>query len=363
MKRYVAVYGGTDLDPETAEFVALLVRTILERTEVTLVTGGYKHPVGEPQKVSANGAARRGAVCYAREKRAQIRGEHREQLKERLETWLPLRKDNPDTVRFRSGTVRMLPGTLQARRFRLVNDVSALVTVKGKKQTELLLELAFALGRPVLPLPFTGGDSRAVWVNKKGEPNEENQRQIQDWFGISDELAHRLLTADLETLPAPEQKALAEEIADAVRHAIRRRCLVLRQYGESDSFYASLVEPAIMAAGFQPIDIRRDHDTGHILGIFLERLADCDSVIADVTEGNPNVMYELGHAHARGINPLLYSRRGEIDTLWKDLPFYLRELKVEAAGSDAEREALGRTIREYLRDADAGRFRSPVRPL
>jgi hypothetical protein len=340
MKRYIAFYGGTDLSPEVARFVSLLARAVLRTPDVVLVTGGFDHFRDAPGRTSVDRAAADGAKAYLRETG--------EPVEARLETWLPAsEKDRQRVERFREGRVTVLHGgSAQARRFKLVRQVDALVTFKGKVNTAMVLDMAFAIERPALPLPFTGGDSLAYW--------KEHRDQVVEWFGIPEELARRLEKTVPRRLSPERAQALANEVAGVLLGGIARRCLVLMQYGEEpDRFYREVVAPALLAEGFEPVRIDQDPDPGNILQLFLDRLDDCDAVVADVTEINPNVMYELGQAHARGVSPLLIARHGTPRALAKRLPLYLRQHKVEASAATSEtgrRRALVRRIRLYLRD-------------
>jgi MAP3K TRAFs-binding domain len=64
-----------------------------------------------------------------------------------------------------------------------------------------------------------------------------------------------------------------------------------------DQIYAEGIEPAILAAGLQPIRGDRERAGGIIHGPMFGRLLLSDFVVADLTLGNPNVFYELGIRH------------------------------------------------------------------
>jgi hypothetical protein len=82
--------------------------------------------------------------------------------------------------------------------------------------------------------------------------------------------------------------------------SLARKCLVLMAYDPATDLFWKLTEQTLRSEGFEPVRIDRTIETGLILQIFLEKLLECDGVVADVTGANPNVLYELGHAHARG---------------------------------------------------------------
>ncbi|HEU4457476.1 MAG TPA: hypothetical protein VFR81_30680 [Longimicrobium sp.] len=340
MKRYVAIYGGTDLDADSQAFVALLARTILAETDLTLVIGGFDRRKDQRGTVSVDRAAERGAL--------ELLAASGQPVEERVETWLPGGEDRDDAERFSIGRRVVLHGQSdQARRFRLVAGVGAIVTVHGEGNTRTVLDLAFAIDRPVLPLAFAGGDSAEVWNGRGGDPpNEDNLDRIRANFGLTPELEARIRGASRGDLTVD----FAREIVAAVGRAIRRKCLVLMRYeAESDRFYDETVAPAITAAGYDAVRIDHVARGGDILALFHAGLADADAVVADVTGArtNPNVMYELGHAHARGIHPLLFARTRP-EGIRDELPIYLSEQSVKPAGTPEEVRALVEAIRGYL---------------
>src|SRR4051812_45002553 len=161
-RRYIAVYGGTDLSESLARFVRTLADTILRQTSAVVVTGGFDHPRETPADVSVDRSVLKAAQAFSTEQGLA--------LETRFETWLPQPDvDRPEVQRFREGKVRELHGSAQARRMRLVRDVDALITVRGKVQTAMVLDLVFTYEKPVLPLPFTGGDSGEYWQQHRAE--------------------------------------------------------------------------------------------------------------------------------------------------------------------------------------------------
>ncbi|MFC1716012.1 restriction endonuclease, partial [Candidatus Poribacteria bacterium] len=62
-----------------------------------------------------------------------------------------------------------------------------------------------------------------------------------------------------------------------------------------------------------------EHNAG-ILDVILERISNCDMVVADTTGQNPNVFYEIGYSHAMEKAAVLITRTGE------NIPFDLRSM-------------------------------------
>lgn len=88
-------------------------------------------------------------------------------------------------------------------------------------------------------------------------------------------------------------------------------CFVLMPFGtktitsgatvDFDAVYASLIHPAITAAGLEPLRADQELAGGMIHKPMYERLILCDYAVADLTGANANVFYELGLRH--GIRP------------------------------------------------------------
>lgn len=122
-------------------------------------------------------------------------------------------------------------------------------------------------------------------------------------------------------------------------------------YGpEHDEFYARIVRPTVVSAGSVPHRIDHDDSTGNIPDLFRLALANARAILVDFTDGNPNVMYELDHVHARGVRPLLIARQPPDAPSRISLPFYLAQAKVVWAisgerGDSFVAEEIGRYLR------------------
>jgi hypothetical protein len=88
-------------------------------------------------------------------------------------------------------------------------------------------------------------------------------------------------------------------------------CFVLMPFGKKalstgvnvdfDAVFRELIEPAIVAAGMEPLRADQEVLGGIIHKPMFERLILCDFAVADLTGANANVYYELGMRH--GIRP------------------------------------------------------------
>jgi hypothetical protein len=324
MKKLIAIYGGTDLSEELPAFVEALGFAILTNIPGSvIVTGGFHYKIDDNGQqatgISTDLAASMGAERFA--------AQHNIELKECLKTWIPeMEKDRTqeNVVRFKKGDWEILKGrSAQARRFELVQRVDAVVTVKGKKNTSMVLDFAIITGKPFLPLSFTGGDSEEYW--------HDNEALIEKTFDITQpDFTEQLKNMNLTHASEEEKQKLIQDIVSTLKTGLKKTCLVLRAYDdEPDKFYQDTIRPAIEEEGFAAIDIKEEINDGNILSIFLKKLETSDIIIADITEANPNVMYEIGHAHARKLPVVLYCRKKIDDSLKERLPFYLTMEKVE----------------------------------
>jgi hypothetical protein len=157
MKRYIGIYGGTELTKYESAFIQDLSYALLKQTDFIMVTGGFQSSDTLPKDaISTDHSVWLGTKKIIAENKNFI-------VDERLETWLPdIRYDRKEegVIRFSKGKVKEITGkSAQARRFILVRDVDALITIKGKMYTAMVLDFAFAINKPILPLPFADGDS------------------------------------------------------------------------------------------------------------------------------------------------------------------------------------------------------------
>ena len=86
-----------------------------------------------------------------------------------------------------------------------------------------------------------------------------------------------------------------------------RNCFVMMPFGrrvspsgaeiDFDLFYEKVIEKAVMELGFTPVRSDKLH-TGSVHGDMFAHIAEDEVAIADITTGNPNVLYELGVRHA-----------------------------------------------------------------
>ena len=335
-KRRVCIYGGTALPEPAPAFVTELTRLLLENSSSVIVTGGFLHFADDDRAVSTDHAALRGAREYARSVGAKP--------SDYFEAWLP--EPHLDRNRERGGVVRMSQGdgvTVRrmvqksplGRRLAMVHDVDVVVTIGGKRHTNEVLEQAFELNVPALPLKFAGGDSLEFW------------KLYRDWVVRQFSLTEPE-TKFLGGLKATDVHGRISETAQAVAGLVARarvdRCLVLLPFDAThDELFRAVIEPAVESV---MICDRLDRRPGSapIRTNFVDAVERASAVIADVTDVNPNVMYEAGYALAKGLAPLFFSQNSAVV---ERLPVYLRDLNIAVTESD---EVLGQRIRTHLQE-------------
>jgi len=76
--------------------------------------------------------------------------------------------------------------------------------------------------------------------------------------------------------------------------------------------FEKVVQPACEGAGLQPVWTGNLANPGEINEQICRHLRDDDVVVADVTDANPNVMYELGLRHTRSLLTIQIGERGRL---------------------------------------------------
>ena len=330
----VCMYGGWQRDGTPMDFVSALAEQIVTTLPAVIVTGGYMGHGEETTEGAALAGARRAAQARSAD------------LGSVFEAWLPdARSDHRSTRRMSRDlgiTVRELPGrTALGRRIAMVSGVDVVLTFTGGSNTELVLEQAIEIGVPALPIAATGGASARVY--------EVYRDRIEAAFAPG---AVRRCFGLLAQLGLHDPRSVAA-VVEVIRSARLGRCLVLQPYRDTDEqLYTSILRPAIEE---EMIAVRLKDTAGsqQIYASFFEAVSYSTAIVADISDLNENVMYEVGYAHGRGLQPLLFSLDA---TRIGSLPIYLRTLNVHAVTV----ENLPELIRSHLR-AVKGRAEQPTR--
>lgn len=328
----ICLYGGTDLQGMPTSFVSELAYEILHSMPAVIVTGGFSHSNKRPSAVSTDVAALNGARRFA--------AHHGVDLRRCFEAWIPeptldTRADVGGAVRMSEAdgiAVRVMKGrTPLGRRLAMVAGVDLVLTISGRRHTEVVVEQAVELGLPVLPIPDAGGDSKDLL--------EMHRERIA--AGFAPGALERCLAAVSQAI-GTDPRAAARATVDLIRTAKIGRCLVLMPFDpEHDHLYVEQIEPVI-AKHMHPLRLDRLARSDAIYGNFSDAIRTATAVVVDVTHLNENVMYEIGFAHALGLKPLIYSRKA---ARLEQLPLYLRTLNVRLASAKTPVAAL---IDEYL---------------
>jgi hypothetical protein len=101
-----------------------------------------------------------------------------------------------------------------------------------------------------------------------------------------------------------------------------QKCFVLMPFKEPfNSYYKQIFVPSIEAAGYSPIRADEIYGTGVIMDDVINEIRDAEALVADITEKNPNVNYEMGIAHTL-LKPVVI-----ISQTIDDIPFDYRHLR------------------------------------
>lgn len=91
----------------------------------------------------------------------------------------------------------------------------------------------------------------------------------------------------------------------------RPKAFVAMQFSDPyNEVYRDAVEPLVREIGFDPLRIDDVHGPGIIINDIRNSLSESSIVIAEISERNPNVFYELGVAHALGKPTVLLAAKG-----------------------------------------------------
>lgn len=130
----------------------------------------------------------------------------------------------------------------------------------------------------------------------------------------------------MDTKGASEESAgtTIKKLSTAANVSANDNCFVLMPFGPPiGDYYQQIYEPAIRKAGLRPV--RADADifgTGKIIDQIWEGINAAKVLVAELTNRNPNVFYELGLAHALDKPVVLVSSNED------DVPFDLKHIRV-----------------------------------
>lgn len=148
---------------------------------------------------------------------------------------------------------------------------------------------------------------------------------------------------------APEQKHYTKTISKEPRvREFLDTCFMMMPFGDwYDKYYQDIYIPAIREAGFEPVRADELFSTGSVVEQIWEQIIKAKVLLADLTDKNPNVFYELGLAHAAK-KPVVF-----IASKVEDVPFDLRHLRViiyEVREPDWANKLM-KSVTDYLKNA------------
>lgn len=126
-------------------------------------------------------------------------------------------------------------------------------------------------------------------------------------------------------------------------------CFAMMPFGGYfDGYWRDIIRPALEAVGVEPVRADEIYSTGAIIEDIYSAILQSDVCIADVTDKNPNVSYELGMAHAAKKPTILITQH------ISDVPFDYRHLRhivynpMQSGWECRFMEALTNTVREAI---------------
>jgi predicted Rossmann-fold nucleotide-binding protein len=305
--RRLFVSGGSRLSANAALLWTELGRLLAGEGGLVVVTGGLAGRADSSGVATADQTIVDGMIEGLRARGIP--------LDERIETVLPDRKkDWAKLARFREGTIRILEQrTPQSRRFSMVHSADVVIAIEGEHGTRSVLDMALAIERPTFPVPFGGGVAREIWHDQRAE--------ICRWFRISPQEADAFDRCDLKKLTDAEIPGLACVVHKCLMRGFAQSCFVIMQFrGTRDPIYDDAIFPVLDMHGIEPWRTDRSVLTGNVVEAIRDGLRHCHFAIADTTGDRPNVMYELGMAHAAE-KPVILLRQQASDGTIPTVPF------------------------------------------
>jgi predicted Rossmann-fold nucleotide-binding protein len=290
--RRLFVSGGSKLSPNAAHLWQELGALLAAEDGLIVVTGGLKQRADSPKTVPSDWAIVKGMLGALKRRRANSANHIETMLPDRSRDWRKLQ-------RFRKGRVQILPKrTAQSRRFSMVSSSDVVISIEGEEGTRSVLDMALAIEKPILPLPFGDGVSANRW--------KEHRREILEKFHLSRNEAARWGKIKLERLSESEIATLARSVKRHLLTGFTRNCFVIMPFRRKFApVYEQAIKPALADHGLKALRTDRLGLTGNVVQFIRNALNSCYFSIADTTHDRPNVMYELGMAHAENKTVIL----------------------------------------------------------
>ncbi|MEW6441875.1 MAG: hypothetical protein AB1640_13150 [bacterium] len=137
----------------------------------------------------------------------------------------------------------------------------------------------------------------------------------------------------------------------------RPNAFIAMQFSEPyNEVYRDAIRPLVEEIGYEPLRVDEISQPGIILNDIWTQLTEASVVIAEVTEANPNVYYEIGVAHALKKPTVLLAQKGTklpFDLGPHRCIFYENSIPGRARLLDALRASLGAVLGISVSKADA----------
>jgi len=165
-----------------------------------------------------------------------------------------------------------------------------------------------------------------------------------------------------DILKTPDEKPVPEKRISKQPHvrSFLDTCFVMMPFGDwFDKYYQEIYASAIREAGFEPVRADELFATGTVVEQIWEQIKKAKVLLADLTDRNANVFYELGLAHAAG-KPVVF-----IAPKVEDVPYDLRHLRVilYEVREPEWATALHKKVTDYLKNAIKDKAKSIPHPF
>jgi SIR2-like protein/uncharacterized protein DUF4145 len=173
---------------------------------------------------------------------------------------------------------------------------------------------------------------------------------LADLFGeiqeqLDSKAASRLRASRPDVFEAVEaeviQRAVRSRESATVMEATSRLCFVMMPFGRSyDGVYRSMIAPTAAEQGLAVLRADEMSGSGFVMEQIRTAIQQSRLCIADISDNNANVLYEVGFANALGKAIVLLARRGS------DLPFDVAHQRVVLYDDDlvSSRSSLERAV-------------------
>lgn len=199
------------------------------------------------------------------------------------------------------------------------------------------------IGTPILPIATFGMASGEIFDDLPDSPDSSRITGL-----TKDDL--QLLTKSQRVLTSPQaiQDYAELVISLAEKAALSRDVFIVMSFEESDHLddYKAAVEQVCKEVGFEAIrtDSRPMSNTHQIIDAIHSHIQSCGFIIADLTNGRPNVYYEIGYA--MGLNKKLILTAKKDEPIHFDLQGYNR---IEWSGTENLKKQLRPAVEEFAR--------------